>query len=64
MSRLDERQQRILTTHTGSLPRPDALSTLFLIAAIVAFVSGVLSFALTRQSDFVVQGVPEAAPAG
>jgi 5-methyltetrahydropteroyltriglutamate--homocysteine methyltransferase len=28
MSRLDERQQRILTTHTGSLPRPDALSTL------------------------------------
>jgi 5-methyltetrahydropteroyltriglutamate--homocysteine methyltransferase len=28
MSRLDERQQRILTTHTGSLPRPDALSAL------------------------------------
>src|SRR5579871_2909322 len=28
MSRLDERQRRILTTHTGSLPRPDALSAL------------------------------------
>jgi 5-methyltetrahydropteroyltriglutamate--homocysteine methyltransferase len=28
MSRLDERQRRILTTHTGSLPRPEALSTL------------------------------------
>jgi 5-methyltetrahydropteroyltriglutamate--homocysteine methyltransferase len=28
MSRLDERNHRILTTHTGSLPRPDALSEL------------------------------------
>jgi len=28
MSRLDERHRRILTTHTGSLPRPDALSRL------------------------------------
>jgi 5-methyltetrahydropteroyltriglutamate--homocysteine methyltransferase len=28
MSRLDERNHRILTTHTGSLPRPDALSAL------------------------------------
>jgi 5-methyltetrahydropteroyltriglutamate--homocysteine methyltransferase len=28
MSRLDERNRRILTTHTGSLPRPDALSAL------------------------------------
>ena len=28
MSRLDERDHRILTTHTGSLPRPDALSEL------------------------------------
>jgi 5-methyltetrahydropteroyltriglutamate--homocysteine methyltransferase len=28
MSGLDERQRRILTTHTGSLPRPDALSQL------------------------------------
>ena len=28
MSRLDEHHRRILTTHTGSLPRPDALSTL------------------------------------
>jgi 5-methyltetrahydropteroyltriglutamate--homocysteine methyltransferase len=30
MSRLDERNRRILTTHTGSLPRPDALSALLL----------------------------------
>ena len=36
----------------------DALSTLFLIAAIVALVAGALSLALTRQSDFVVQRVP------
>jgi 5-methyltetrahydropteroyltriglutamate--homocysteine methyltransferase len=28
MSGLDERHRRILTTHTGSLPRPDALSDL------------------------------------
>jgi 5-methyltetrahydropteroyltriglutamate--homocysteine methyltransferase len=28
MSRLEERNKRILTTHTGSLPRPDALSGL------------------------------------
>src|SRR5260221_4804688 len=28
MPRLDERNNRILTTHTGSLPRPDALSGL------------------------------------
>ncbi len=28
MPRLDERHRRILTTHTGSLPRPDALSGL------------------------------------
>jgi 5-methyltetrahydropteroyltriglutamate--homocysteine methyltransferase len=28
MSRLDARRERILTTHTGSLPRPDALSAL------------------------------------
>ena len=30
MSRLDERHRRILTTHTGSLPRPEALSALLL----------------------------------
>ncbi len=30
MSQLDERNNRILTTHTGSLPRPDALSGLLL----------------------------------
>jgi 5-methyltetrahydropteroyltriglutamate--homocysteine methyltransferase len=28
MSRFDERHRRILTTHTGSLPRPDALAAL------------------------------------
>jgi 5-methyltetrahydropteroyltriglutamate--homocysteine methyltransferase len=28
MSRLDERHDRILTTHTGSLPRPDGLTDL------------------------------------
>jgi EmrB/QacA subfamily drug resistance transporter len=42
----------------------DSLSTLFVIAAVVALTAGVLSLALTRQSDFIVQGAPEAAPAG
>src|ERR1700751_4136302 len=28
MSQLEERSKRILTTHTGSLPRPEALSAL------------------------------------
>ena len=28
MAQFDERNKRILTTHTGSLPRPDALSGL------------------------------------
>ena len=42
----------------------DALSTLFVIAAVVAFTAGVLSLALTRQSDFVGHGAPEAAAAG
>jgi EmrB/QacA subfamily drug resistance transporter len=42
-----------------------SLSDLFVIAAVVAFVSGILAFALTRQSDFVAQAAsPEAAPAG
>jgi hypothetical protein len=31
---------------------------------VIAFVSGALSFALTRQSDFIVHGAPEAAAAG
>jgi EmrB/QacA subfamily drug resistance transporter len=42
----------------------DALSTLFVIAAVIALVAAVLSLALTRQSDFIVHGAPEAAPAG
>jgi len=42
----------------------DSLASLFTIAAIVAFASGALSFALTRQRDFVTHGTPEAAPAG
>jgi EmrB/QacA subfamily drug resistance transporter len=41
-----------------------SLSDLFVIAAVVAFVSGILAFALTRQSDFVAHAAsPEAAPA-
>jgi hypothetical protein len=42
-----------------------SLSDLFVIGAIVAFVSGALAFALTRQSDFVAHPASaEAAPAG
>jgi EmrB/QacA subfamily drug resistance transporter len=50
--------------HTYLVAYTDALSTLFVIAAVIAFGAGVLSLALTRQSDFIVQGAPEAAPAG
>jgi predicted MFS family arabinose efflux permease len=42
----------------------DALSELFVIAAIIAFVAGALALALPRQSDFVTYGATEAAPAG
>jgi len=50
--------------HAYLVAYSDALSELFVITAIVAFVAGVLAFALTRQSDFVVHGAPEAAAAG
>jgi EmrB/QacA subfamily drug resistance transporter len=50
--------------HTYLVAYSDALSTLFVIAAITAFVAAVLSLALTRQSDFIGHGAPEAAPAG
>ena len=55
---------RGVPTHEYLAAYTDSLSTLFVIAAVIAFVSGVLSFALTRQSDFVVAGAPEAAAAG
>jgi EmrB/QacA subfamily drug resistance transporter len=57
---------RGVPTHEYLSAYTASLSTLFVIAAIVAFVSGVLSFALTRQRDFVAYGAPEAeaAPAG
>jgi hypothetical protein len=51
-----------ISRHAFLTAYTDALSTLFVIAAVIALVSAVLSFALTRQSDFVVQGA-EAAPA-
>jgi EmrB/QacA subfamily drug resistance transporter len=60
----DPRVAHGLSRHAYLTAYTDALSTLFVIAAIVAIVSAVLSFALTRQSDFVVQAAPEAAPAG
>ncbi len=50
--------------HTYLVAYSDALSTLFVIAAVIALVAAVLSLALTRQSDFIVHGAPEAAPAG
>jgi EmrB/QacA subfamily drug resistance transporter len=53
-----------MSPHAYLTAYTDALSTLFVIGAIVAFASAVLSLALTRQSDFVVQGAAEAAPAG
>jgi EmrB/QacA subfamily drug resistance transporter len=55
---------RGLSPHAYLTAYTDALSTLFVIAAVIAFVSAVLSLALTRQSDFIVHGAPEAAAAG
>jgi EmrB/QacA subfamily drug resistance transporter len=55
---------RGLSQHAYLTAYTDALSTLFVIAAVIAFVSAVLSLALTRQSDFIVHGTPEAAAAG
>jgi hypothetical protein len=51
-----------ISRHAYLTAYTDALSTLFVIAAVIAFISAILSFALTRQSDFIVQGAPEAAP--
>ena len=56
---------RGVPTHEYVAAYSASLSDLFVIAAVVAFVSGILAFALTRQSDFVAQAAsPEAAPAG
>jgi len=40
-----------------------ALDHILLVAAIIAFVCGVLAFALIRQQDFVQHGAPDSAPA-
>jgi EmrB/QacA subfamily drug resistance transporter len=50
-----------LVQQVGTSAVVDALNHITLIAAVIAFASGVLSLALIRQQDFVVRG---AAPAG
>ena len=50
---------RGMSAHAFLADYTDALSTLFVIAAVIAFVCGVLAFALTRQSDFIVHGAPQ-----
>jgi EmrB/QacA subfamily drug resistance transporter len=56
---------RGVPTHEYVAAYSASLSDLFVIAAVVAFVSGILAFVLTRQSDFVTHAAsPEAAPAG
>jgi predicted MFS family arabinose efflux permease len=56
---------RGVPTHEYVAAYSASLSDLFVIAAVIAFVSGILAFALTRQSDFVAHAAsPEAAPAG
>jgi hypothetical protein len=54
---------RAVPRHVYLAAYSDSLSELFVITAIVAFVCGALALALTRQSDFVGQGRPEAEPA-
>jgi predicted MFS family arabinose efflux permease len=56
---------RGVPVHTYVAAYSASLSDLFVIAAVVAFVSGVFSFVLTRQRDFVSHAAsPEAVAAG
>jgi 5-methyltetrahydropteroyltriglutamate--homocysteine methyltransferase len=50
MSRPNERQKRILTTHTGSLPRPDELSALLFARMVGTAHDADALVRLTRQS--------------
>jgi hypothetical protein len=57
--------------HVGTSGVVDSLNHITLIAAVMAFVAGVLSLALIRQQDFVdrsgaarQEGTPEESPAG
>ena len=49
-----------LVERVGTSSVVDSLNHIILIAAVTAFVAGVLSLALIRQKDFVVRGAPEA----
>jgi hypothetical protein len=51
-----------LVERVGTSSVVDSLNHIILIAAVTAFVAGVLSLALIRQKDFVVRGAPEALP--
>jgi EmrB/QacA subfamily drug resistance transporter len=52
-----------LVHQVGTSAVVDALNHITLIAAVIAFTSGVLSLALIRQKDFVVRSGPDGAPA-
>jgi MFS family permease len=47
-----------LVERVGTSTVVDALNHIFLIAAVIAFVAGVLSLALIRQQDFVIRTPP------
>jgi hypothetical protein len=51
-----------LVERVGTSSVVDALNHIVLIAAVGAFVAGVLSLALIRQKDFVVRTPPAGAP--
>ena len=50
----------LLAAHTAIAQRAfiDALNEILIVAAVVAFVGGVLSFALVRSRDFVARQEP------
>jgi hypothetical protein len=52
-----------LVHQVGTSAVVDALNHITLIAAVLAFVSGILSLILIRQKDFVVRGGPPAGDA-
>jgi EmrB/QacA subfamily drug resistance transporter len=52
-----------LVHQVGTSAVVDALNHITLIAAVIAFTSGVLSLVLIRQKDFVVRSGPDGAPA-
>jgi EmrB/QacA subfamily drug resistance transporter len=55
---------RAALAHAYRVGFVEALTSILVIASVVAFVGAVAGFALVRSSDFVASGIPEGAPEG